>query len=112
MPLEPLYSLEVAAELIPCTLDVLRHILSRNPEKFPARFHTQHEPRKRNGVIVDYEGGRALRMLLESECLAIREMVISPIRGRLRPRYAAPNGHYRSEEASFQKFLGIEEIVR
>lgn len=89
MALEPLYSLDVAAELIPCTRVVLDHILTRRASEFdPPRYHTQYEPRKRNGVIVDYEGGHPIRMLYESECLKIRDMVIRTTRGRERPRYA------------------------
>lgn len=63
MALEPLYTLKVAAELIPWrNPDALRKWLQRHPE-FPARY----QPRTRTCW---------LRMLTESECLRIREMVV------------------------------------
>ena len=67
MPLEPLYSLEVAAELIPCPYNTLVQLLHKHKEKFgQARFHTQYT--NNQGVHV--------RMLTESECLIVRGMVI------------------------------------
>lgn len=69
MPLEPLYSLEVAAELIPISLGNLNNLLIKYATKFPARYHT----------VPDDPGGRgnkSVRMLYESELLALREIVI------------------------------------
>jgi hypothetical protein len=77
MPIEPLYSLEVACELIPCTMPALLHVLSRHPGKFnPPLYHAGGEPRYRNGRLTDYEGGRARRMLTETECLTVRNMMM------------------------------------
>ena len=70
MPLEPLYSLAVACELIPVSGPTLASILHRHKEKFPARYN-----------LDSHAGpGGPERMLLESECLAIRDMVIRPDR--------------------------------
>ena len=65
MAIEPLYSLDVACELIPMTRDALLHTLSRYPEKFD-------EPRYIDNV----------RMLSEHECLTLRELVIRRGPGR------------------------------
>ena len=65
MALEPLYSLDVAAELIPINRRSLDVILKNYKEKFPARYHNEANP-----------VGRPPRMLTESECLEIRNMVV------------------------------------
>ena len=66
MSIEPLYSLAVACELIPVSGPTLSRILYRFPQKFPARYN-----------LDSHAGpGGPERMLLESECLAIRDMVI------------------------------------
>lgn len=65
MPLEPLYSLDVAAELIPINRRSLDVILHNYKERFPARYHTEMNAE-----------GRPPRMLTESECLEIRNMVV------------------------------------
>ena len=62
MAIEPMYSLAVAAELIPCSDAYLDVILHRRGEEFPRRYHT--------------EGKSSIRMLTESECLRIRDIVI------------------------------------
>ncbi len=70
MAIEPLYSLDVAAELIPCTKHVLNHILTRRASELDEPlFHTclDNGPGKQ---------GHLVRMLRESECLKIRDMVI------------------------------------
>lgn len=70
MALEPLYALEVACELIPCSKDVLKHILSRRAAEFdPPLWHTAYH----DGTG---KGNSACRMLRESECLKIRNMII------------------------------------
>ena len=103
MAIEPLYSLDVAAELIPCTRAVLGHLLSKRASEFdPPRYQTMREPRKRNGVIVDYEGGVPLRMLTETECLKAREMIIVSTRKRERPPYAAPRNGKQGSLAKFR----------
>ena len=70
MALEPLYSIEVAAELIPVRKNTLEVFLHRHKDEFPVRMHTG-------------EMRASVRMLTESECLKIREMMIRPAtRGR------------------------------
>ena len=70
MGLEPLYSLAVACEIIPIRGTTLRVILHRYKEKFPPRYNMD-----------SHKGaGGPERMLTESECLAIRDMVIRPDR--------------------------------
>lgn len=62
LPLEPLYRLEVAAELVPFgTLAGLYMFLSRHKEEFPGRYMQTY-------------GGRQVRMLYASEIRKIREM--------------------------------------
>lgn len=62
MAIEPLYSLEVACELVPCTYSWLTVILSRYKERFgEPRYH--------------HENGQ--RMLTESEILEIRNIVVN-----------------------------------
>lgn len=79
--LEPLYSLEVAAELIPMTsIQTLYVFLGKHKDKFPARY--------RNGGAVPVNGrmmARQQRLLSESEIIRIREMVIF---GRDKSNYA------------------------
>lgn len=68
--------MDVACELIPITFAALKHILRRRASEFgPPIYHSGGEPRYRNGLLVDYEGGAAHRMLTESDCLKVREMV-------------------------------------
>jgi hypothetical protein len=67
--LEPWYSLEVAAELIPVSLNNLNVILHRHAADFPPRYLTAVE-----GDV------QTQRILTESECLRIRNMVIGPTR--------------------------------
>lgn len=72
MAIEPLYSLEVAAELIPISKDALVHIILRHPEKFDEPlYHTLPENNKGSNIV---------RMLTERECLVVRDMIIA--RGR------------------------------
>jgi len=68
VPLEPLYTLEVAAELIPLSYQNLLNLLFKYSDRFPARYHH---------LIDGPNGSGAKRMLLESECQAIRDIVIS-----------------------------------
>ena len=62
MAIEPLYSRDVAAELIPMSASGLDKILARYAEKFPPRYQM--------------EGQVGIRVLTESEVLAIRDIVI------------------------------------
>ena len=97
MSLEPLYSLEVAAELIPCTFDALKHIISRRASELgPPTYHAGGEARYRNGKLVDYSGGHPLRMLTESDCLKIRDMLTRGNFKRLEPKtpYGGNGGAY------------------
>lgn len=55
--LEPLYSLEVASELIPVSMNSLQVYLHRHAGDFPPRYHA--------------ENGK--RVLFKSECIRIRE---------------------------------------
>lgn len=105
MPLEPMYSLDVACELIPITRTALEHILNRNKDEFPLRYYSGAEERRRNGRVVDYEGGNPIRMLLESECLRIRERLLRPGRKGFK---AAP---YPTIPHGTRKLLGLQ-IVR
>ncbi len=66
MAIEPLYSLAVACELIPISGPTLRVLLHKHADKFPPRYNMD------SGA----GPGGPERMLLESECLAIRDMVI------------------------------------
>jgi hypothetical protein len=89
VPLEPLYSLEVACELIPVTEAALKHILSRRATEFgPPIYHDGGEPRYRNGHLVDYDGGAPHRMLTESDCLKVREIVTRVGFKRVEPKLA------------------------
>ena len=89
MSIEPLYSLAVACELIPCSEKALTYILSSRKEQFnEPHFLTEYAARERHGKIVDYKGGLPLRMLLESEVLRVREILVQPRQGRrTRPAY-------------------------
>jgi len=70
VPLEPLYSLDVAVELIPCSKIVLEHILSRRASEFdPPLWHTMYHE-------ATGKGNPACRMLRESECLKIRGIIL------------------------------------
>jgi len=74
VPLEPLFSLEVACELIPLGYHSLTNLLCRHADKFPPRYHLGIEIPEGQG------GGSPKRVLYESELIAIREMVISNTR--------------------------------
>jgi hypothetical protein len=91
--IEPLYSLDVAVELIPVSSrEALNHIISRRAAELgPAIYHHGSEPRYRNGRLVDYAGGPPRRMLTESDCLKIREMVTSVGLKNISPRRSYGN---------------------
>ena len=74
LPLEPLFSLDVAAALIPMSYDALRSFLSRNKATFPARYVRQGS------------GHRRVRLLLASEIRTIRERTLLTMIQRLKPR--------------------------
>ncbi|MDR4493756.1 MAG: hypothetical protein R3B74_04915 [Nitrospirales bacterium] len=63
LPVEPLYDLKVAANLIPMHYPSLRKLLSRHKAQFPARYRRS-------------TGGRRIRLLSASEIRRIRPMVI------------------------------------
>ncbi len=63
--IEPLYSLEVACELIPCDMLTLMNILG--DVRFEARYHVT-----------------GARMLSEAECINIRNIIVAP-KQRMRP---------------------------
>ncbi len=66
--IEPLYSLDVAAELIPLSKSALCHILFRKSHLFKEPiYHTFHNEKGAAGMV---------RMLRESEVLQIRNIVI------------------------------------
>ena len=70
MAIEPLYTLDVACELIPISKYALEHILSRRADEFEAPlFHMLMDDGKGKGC-------HQVRMLRESECLKVRNMVI------------------------------------
>lgn len=74
MALEPLYSLDVACELIPCSKITLEHFLSRKADQFDQPlWHTMYNAGKAASRAIP-----AIRMLRESECLKIRNMIIKP----------------------------------
>ena len=60
--IEPLYSLEVACELIPITRGNMMNLLFHYSDRFPARYNQEVHP--------------AVRMLTETECLEIRNIII------------------------------------
>src|SRR5438309_1047616 len=90
MAIEPIYTLQVAMELIPMpTASALYQFLSRHKDEFPGRYRRSH---------VNGENARNIqeRVLTESEIVRIREMTIidstrskygkgnrSPVRGPL-----------------------------
>jgi hypothetical protein len=74
LPVEPLFSLDVAAALIPMSYDALRAFLSRNKAEFPARYIRQGS------------GHRRVRLLLASEIRTIRERTLLTMIQRLKPR--------------------------
>ena len=63
LPVEPLYDLQIAYQLIPMQYDSLRKFLSRHKSQFPARYRRT-------------EGRRRIRLLLASEIRTIRGMVV------------------------------------
>ena len=71
MAIEPLYSLEVAAELIPMPVHNLGSFLATHKDEYPPRF---------NHAVTLGKGGQAPRMLTETECLKIREAIHSAAR--------------------------------
>jgi len=63
MAIEPLYTLRVAAELIPCpTIGALYQFLWHHKAEFPPRYRKLH--------------AHEVRLLTESEVLKIREMTL------------------------------------
>lgn len=63
-PLEPLYTLKVAAAMIPMTsVGTLRAWLYRHRTQFPARYQR-----------IQY--GRLIRLVSHNECIRIRSMTI------------------------------------
>jgi len=77
MAIEPLYSLDVACELIPIARTNINNILIKYKDRFdPPRYNALSH-------------GQA-RMLTETECLKIRELVIQTgtVRSPLRTRQA------------------------
>jgi hypothetical protein len=77
-PLEPLYTLRVAATLIPVTtLSNLYSYLSRHADQFPPRYQ-----RLRRGYT---------RLLTQSECARIREDLVKSLPSRHAPS-ACPSG--------------------
>src|SRR3970282_2577276 len=68
--LEQLYTLEVAAELIPFpSYAALVLWLGRHKSEFPGRYRFTHKPGQRLGSVPQ-------RMLTHSECVRIRKMTV------------------------------------
>ncbi len=66
LPVEPLYDLQVAAQLIPMQAPSLRKLLSRHKAQFPARYRRS-------------TGRRRIRLLSATEIRTIRPMVVHAI---------------------------------
>ena len=64
LPVEPLFTLDVAAAFIPMSYDALRSFLSRNKAEFPARYVRQGS------------GHRRVRLLLATEIRTVRERTL------------------------------------
>lgn len=97
MSLEPWYSIEVAAELIPCSRSTLEHILSKYPDEFDSpRYHIAH----------NVKGNPSLRILTEAECLTVRGMIIKT------GNYQGKGGHRHDvmRQDRFGIFLGVSVI--
>ena len=93
MALEPLYSIDVAAELIPVRKNTLEVFLHRHKEQFPTLLHT--------GSV-----GMPIRMLTESECLKIREMMI-----RLAPKGVKVRRDFSLRKAGHQVRAGYDLLM-
>ena len=73
--IEPMYPLDVAAELIPMpSVVALYQFLNRNRDQFPGRYRT-------SGGRGVRRGGYEQRFLTESEILRIRDMTFHGIEG-------------------------------
>ena len=77
--IEPMYSVPVACELVPCTEVVMRRLFHDRPDLFgPARYMTAYTYRHYgpNGYRTDEWGGPSVRMLSETEVLNVRGVLI------------------------------------
>jgi len=96
---EPLYTIEVACELVPCSEVTLRLLMRNRTDLFgPARYMTAYTYRKRgaNGHLSDEWGGPSKRMLSETEVLNVRGVLLRTTRkDPYRPGFGKP---YRGPE--------------